>query len=106
VSDEPLHLANRLGFSAEGRDLIPPSLRDRVTLSVAEVAEALGLCERTVEQLVAKGEFHSTKLGGRRLVIAASIWQALGLSWPANPSESEDPELAAIADREIRRGVA
>jgi excisionase family DNA binding protein len=84
---------------------IPPSLRNRVTLSVAEVAETLGLSERTVEQLVARGEFRSTKLGGRRLVLAASIWEALGLSWPANPLESEDPELAAIADREIPRGV-
>lgn len=86
--------------------MIPPSLRDRVTLSVSEVAEALGLSERKVEQFVAKGEFRSKKLGGRRLVFAASIWQALGLSWPANPSESEDPELAAIADREISQGVA
>lgn len=90
----------------EAGDLIPPSLRDRITLSVAEVSEALGLGQRTVEQLVANGEFRSTKLGGRRLVLAASIWQALGLSWPANPSESDDPELAAIADREIPPGVA
>jgi len=59
-----------------------------------------------VEQLVAKGEFRSKKLGGRRLVLAASIWQALGLSWPADPPESEDLELAAIADREIPRKVA
>ena len=87
-------------------DLIPPKLRGRVTLSVAEVAEALGLGERTVEQLVANGEFRSKKLGGRRLVLAASIWQALGLSWPGNPSESEDTELAEIADREIAQGVA
>ena len=86
--------------------MIPPSLRDRVTLSVAEVSETLGLGERTVEQLVAKGEFRSTKLGGRRLVLAASIWQALGLSWPANPSESEDPELVEIANREIPQGLA
>jgi hypothetical protein len=59
-----------------------------------------------VEQLVATGEFRSKRLGGRRLVFAASIWQALGISWPANPSESDDPELDAIAEREIPRGVA
>jgi len=75
-------------------------------MSVAEVSEMLGLGQRTVEQLVAKGELRSTKLGGRRLVLAASIWQALGLSESPNHPESEDPELAAIADREIPPGVA
>jgi hypothetical protein len=40
------------------------------------------------------------------LILAASVWRALGLDWSRNPSENEDSELAAIADREIPPKVA
>ncbi len=87
-------------------ELIPPDLRERVALSMAEVGHALGLAASTVERMVASGELRSVKLGGRRLILAASVWHALGLDWSRNPSENEDPDLAAIADREIPPKVA
>ena len=56
------------------RDLAPrlppglPALMGRISLTVGEVAPALGLSERTVRKAIADGEIPSVMVGGRRLV--------------------------------------
>lgn len=55
-------------------------LTTRAALTVAETAEVTGLGVRNVQSLVARGELASTKLGGRRLVLAAALRERLGVT--------------------------
>jgi excisionase family DNA binding protein len=48
-------------------------LEDLRCLSVAAVAERLGMSERQIARMIATGELPSVKAGRRRLVLRASI---------------------------------
>ena len=61
-------------------------LRQRAFLTVAETAAVTGLGARTVQALVARGELASTKLGGRRLVLARALRERMGEPEPLPPA--------------------
>ncbi len=51
----------------------PASQGDRAALSVEEAAARLGISRALVFRLIARGEFPSVRLGGRRLVPVAAL---------------------------------
>jgi excisionase family DNA binding protein len=51
-----------------GGHQLPNTLEGRLTLTVAEVAEATGLHQRTVRRHIDSGRLKSLLVGGRRLV--------------------------------------
>lgn len=66
--------------SDRSRQWSHPPNRQRLTLSIAEVAGVLGLSERFVRSLVANGEISSIRIGRRVLIPAASL-QRLVEEW-------------------------
>lgn len=50
----------------------------RLALSVAEVAEALGVSRTMVSRECASGRLHSIKVGQRRLIPVSSVYDWLG----------------------------
>lgn len=50
---------------------------EKLAFSIADTANKLGLSERSVHRLVAKGELGSIKAGRRRLIPRESIRQLL-----------------------------
>ena len=55
-----------------------------------QIAESLGVTERTIRRWIADGILPSTKLGGARLVARAALAQRLGA--PLDLSEEGDGE--------------
>ena len=51
----------------------PVSFSDRITISTAEAANALGVTKPTVQQLLNSGKLPSFKLGKRRLIILSDL---------------------------------
>ena len=49
-----------------------------MAVSVAGAAAMMGLSKPTVWRMAARGELQTAKVGGRRLVLIASIRQCLG----------------------------
>lgn len=45
----------------------------RPTMSVAEAARDLGVCAKTIGRWIADGRLQSVRIGGRRLVLRASV---------------------------------
>lgn len=65
------------------QDVLVPPVRagsvDRLALSPAELAEALGICRASVYNLIARGELHVIKIGrSTRIPIAEAIRLAGG----------------------------
>lgn len=56
---------------------LPDLIANRATLTVGETAQVTGLAVRTIQALVSRGELASTKLGGRRLVLADALRERL-----------------------------
>ena len=50
----------------------------RAALSVAETAEALGICEASVYRAIKRGDLVSVLIGGRRVIPMTSINKLLG----------------------------
>lgn len=72
--------------AGEGSGMLPPRLTvyrraapvaafppGRVALSIRETAEALGVSERTANDLMLRGGLPSARVGGRRLVPVAAL---------------------------------
>jgi excisionase family DNA binding protein len=57
-----------------------PSVTDRLTLTVEEAAEALGIGRSAAYAAVIRGEIPCIKLGRRRLIPRAKLEVMLGLS--------------------------
>jgi excisionase family DNA binding protein len=51
---------------------------ERITISVADTAQTLGICRGTVYNLIARGKLRSAKVGTRTVVSTASIRELLG----------------------------
>ncbi len=61
-----------------------------VFLRPRQIAELLGITERTVRRWIAEGTLPSVKLGGARLVARSTLAQRLGA--PIDLPEEEDGE--------------
>jgi len=46
---------------------------ERLALSIRETAEQLGVCERTVHTLIARGELRTRRIGRRRVVLVSEL---------------------------------
>lgn len=55
-------------------DLLAP----RLAYTVDEVTSLLGVCRKTIERMVARGDLKSSKRFGRVLVLADSVNELLG----------------------------
>ena len=67
----------------------------RLTYSVAEAAEALGLAKSTTYDAIRRGEIPSVRIGGRIVVPKAALAKFLetAVSWPTpGEDEAEEPE--------------
>lgn len=52
-----------------GRKAFPMPADERLTLSVKEAALELGLCERTLRNLIAQGRIPAIRISDRRVII-------------------------------------
>ena len=73
---------------------IPDEYAQRATLTVGEVVGLTGFAKGAVLRLVRRGELHECSLGGRRLILASSLWNALRLT--PNP----EPDAVLLAEVE------
>jgi excisionase family DNA binding protein len=64
-------------------------MMDKLTYSVPEAAQVLGVGKSTVYQLLQRGKLRSVTVGKRRLVPRAAVLEYLGLpDLPASPEPS------------------
>jgi excisionase family DNA binding protein len=68
-------------------------------VSIAQVAEKLGLCRRTVERLAARGDLAMVRIGRRRLVEEQEIARFI----EALKRPEEQPSPQALASRSYAR---
>lgn len=68
---------------------IPIEPIPRVTLSVTEAAKSLGLSDRTITSLIAKGEIPVVRIGKRRLIPVDGLreWVAAKTTAPTDTTE-------------------
>lgn len=68
---------------------IPIEPIPRVTLSVTEAAKSLGLSDRTITSLIAKGEIPVVRIGKRRLIPVDGLreWIASKTTAPTDTTE-------------------
>lgn len=73
---------------------IPIEPVPRVTLSVAEAAKALGLSDRTITSMIAKGEIPVVRIGKRRLIPVDGLreWVASKTATPTDTGENSSSE--------------
>jgi len=58
---------------------------ERLTYSVKEVAEALGVCRATVDAAIHSGQIRAVKIGNRNLIPAQALRDLLAT--PSNAAE-------------------
>lgn len=79
----------------------------RVTLTLSETAEILGVHRQTVSAAAERGEIPSVKYGRRRLVLVEPLARQLGVSAPADRSMTDEPAgddgTVAAADHRLRQ---
>jgi len=62
----------------------------RLTYSVSEAAEALGVAKSSAYEAVHRGDIPSIRVGGRILIPKVAIAELLGMKWTApSPDEAE-----------------
>ncbi len=76
-------------------------LVERVTYRVREVAEMLGIHERTVWRWLREGRMRSVKVGGATLVPAAEVARLIH-PVPAPTATAPDPEVDRVAREMLR----
>lgn len=57
------------------------NLSEKITLSVAETAEVLGVSRPTVYQLIHRGDFPAFKVGGRTLIPRLALEEWANREW-------------------------
>lgn len=66
-----------LAAAIEQAESTPATTNETRALSVAEVAERLGISERSVRRLIDRGELRARRLGARVLIAEADLQQLL-----------------------------
>ncbi len=74
---------------------------ERLTYRVPEVAEKLGIHERTVWRWLREGRLNGVKVGGARLVPADEL-ERLIRPVAAQPATAPDPEIDRVAREMLR----
>ncbi len=74
---------------------------ERVTYRVREVAEMLGIHERTAWRWLREGRMRSVKVGGATLVPAAEVARLIH-PVPAPTATAPDPEVDRVAREMLR----
>ena len=67
----------------------------RLTYSVAEAAEALGVAKSSAYEAVRRGDIPSIRFGGRILIPKVAIAELLGIKW-IEPSPGEDETWESV----------
>lgn len=64
----------------------------KLALSIVETAEAIGVCERTVQTLLSNGEIPSVRVGQRRLIPVDALKEWLSKRIEAVRRTDDEPQ--------------